>query len=189
MLQANYAGTASYAPPMGQQQAVTYTPTVQQQAGTLIYEQAVQQQQPVPYMKQQQAFTYAAAPTVQQGFANPEIFVQPTAEAVIKMEVGLWQVCEDQQGEFYVHTASGQQFDQPPYEVLQVLQQVQAPGPMNQQIITQQPQETQAMVKTEVGAWQICEDAQGEYYVHKVSGQTFDQPPVELLQLLQQFGV
>jgi len=32
--------------------------------------------------------------------------------------------------------------------------------------------------------WQICEDAQGEYYVHTPSGKTFDQPPQQLVQLM-----
>merc|ERR1712151_1193222 len=42
------------------------------------------------------------------------------------------------------------------------------------------------MLKAQVGDWQICEDAQGEYYVHVPSNQTFDQAPLELLQLLSQ---
>jgi hypothetical protein len=40
-------------------------------------------------------------------------------------------------------------------------------------------------LKMEVGDWQICEDMQGEYYVHIPTGQTYDEPPPELVQLRQ----
>lgn len=172
--------TMSYAPPIGQQLGMPSMPAVQQQAGVALYQQAAQQQQPGFPMLQQQILTSAAVSTIQQGIANPSIVAQTSAEAVVKMEVGMWQVCEDQQGEFYVHTASGQQFEQAPDELLLLLQQVQAPAPVGQS-----PPEAQAMIKMEVGEWQVCEDQQGEYYVHTLSGQSFDQPPVELLQLLQ----
>jgi hypothetical protein len=43
----------------------------------------------------------------------------------------------------------------------------------------------QAVLKMELGDWQICEDAQGEYYVHAPTGQTYDHPPPELLELHQ----
>merc|ERR1712217_582601 len=91
---------------------------------------------------------------------------------------------------------------QPPPQVMQ------APGqpPMMQQppqMMQQQPmvepvagqpmqpggQPMQVIVKQEIGAWQICEDAQGEYYVYLPSGQTFDNMPPELAQLLQQSGM
>mmetsp|Transcript_12457 Transcript_12457/g.22887 ORF Transcript_12457/g.22887 Transcript_12457/m.22887 type:complete len:195 (-) Transcript_12457:56-640(-) len=191
-MQASLAG-------MGQQRALSYTPAAQQQSGMALYQQQAgmahyqqamqQQQQPVPPMKQQQVVTYAAAPPViNQGFAQPQLAVQPQAQAVVKMEVGVWQVCEDQQGEFYVHTVSGQQFDQPPAELLQLLQQqpAPAPAPVSQQVLTQPPTAAQPVVTMEVGEWQVCEDQQGEYYVHTPSGQTFDQPPPELLLMLQQ---
>jgi len=56
---------------------------------------------------------------------------------------------------------------------------------------TQQPQVSQAaatspaVVKATVGAWQILEDGLGEFYCHMPTGQTFDQAPAELLQLLR----
>merc|ERR1712066_128292 len=61
-------------------------------------------------------------------------------------------------------------------------------GMQQPQMVQQQPgapqpgAPQQAIVKQEVGPWQICEDAMGEYYVHLPSGQTFDQPPPELMQ-------
>merc|ERR1712226_483075 len=73
---------------------------------------------------------------------------------------------------------------------------MQQPAPMMQQqppmvepVAGQMPGGMQAIVKQEVGAWQICEDAQGEYYVYLPSGQTFDNMPPELAQLLQQSGM
>eukprot|EP00929_Paragymnodinium_shiwhaense_P124303 TRINITY_DN9947_c0_g1_i1.p1 TRINITY_DN9947_c0_g1~~TRINITY_DN9947_c0_g1_i1.p1 ORF type:complete len:623 (-),score=152.59 TRINITY_DN9947_c0_g1_i1:166-2034(-) len=44
----------------------------------------------------------------------------------------------------------------------------------------------QATVKQTVGDWLICEDAQGEFYQHVPTQQTFDQAPQELLDLLAQ---
>lgn len=43
----------------------------------------------------------------------------------------------------------------------------------------------QPVLKATVGAWQICQDNLGEYYVHVPSGQSFDQPPPELLLQMQ----
>jgi hypothetical protein len=44
----------------------------------------------------------------------------------------------------------------------------------------------QANVKQQIGDWLICEDGQGEFYSHQPTGQTYDQPPPELLQLIEQ---
>merc|ERR1712157_7269 len=52
----------------------------------------------------------------------------------------------------------------------------------------QQPAAPQAVVKQEIAGWQICEDHMGEYYVYTLTGQSFDQPPAALLQVLQQAG-
>lgn len=43
----------------------------------------------------------------------------------------------------------------------------------------------QPVLKATVGVWQICQDNLGEYYVHVPSGQSFDQPPPELLLQIQ----
>merc|ERR1719215_887064 len=64
---------------------------------------------------------------------------------------------------------------------------MQAPAPVMAEPAGQQPP-MQAIVKQEIGPWQICEDAQGDYFVYLPSGQTFDNMPPELLQLLQQQG-
>jgi len=49
-----------------------------------------------------------------------------------------------------------------------------------------QEAQAQASVKQQTGDWLICEDAQGEFYSYQPTGQTFDQPPPELLQLIEQ---
>merc|ERR1711953_168260 len=46
----------------------------------------------------------------------------------------------------------------------------------------QQPEST---VKMQLGPWLVCEDALGEFYHHSQTGQSFEQPPAELLQLFQ----
>lgn len=50
------------------------------------------------------------------------------------------------------------------------------------QVVTAQ----QAAVTATVGDWQIARDNIGEFYFHTPTGQSFDQAPVELLQILQQ---
>jgi hypothetical protein len=90
--------------------------------------------------------------------------VQP----VVKKQMGVWQVCEDAQGEFYFNSQTGQSFEQPPAGLVTS----QAPKP-----------QSQSRVKSELGPWCICEDAQGEFYFHAPTGQSFDQPPAELVQL------
>jgi len=61
-------------------------------------------------------------------------------------------------------------------------------APVGQQCAVQQTAAPQAVVKQEIAGWQICEDNMGEYYVYTLTGQSFDQPPAALLQLLQQAG-
>eukprot|EP00929_Paragymnodinium_shiwhaense_P106337 TRINITY_DN7162_c0_g2_i5.p1 TRINITY_DN7162_c0_g2~~TRINITY_DN7162_c0_g2_i5.p1 ORF type:complete len:836 (+),score=289.73 TRINITY_DN7162_c0_g2_i5:90-2597(+) len=43
-----------------------------------------------------------------------------------------------------------------------------------------------ATVKQQIGDWLICEDGQGEFYSHAPSGQMYNEPPPELLALLDQ---
>merc|ERR1719345_645179 len=42
----------------------------------------------------------------------------------------------------------------------------------------------QAAVKQQIGQWMICHDAQGEFYQDSVTGQSYDHPPPQLLQLM-----
>lgn len=54
---------------------------------------------------------------------------------------------------------------------------------------TRQPEqllEKPASILQELGDWMICEDAQGEFYWHVPTNQSYEQPPQELLVLHQQ---
>merc|ERR1719482_1434373 len=96
-------------------------------------------------------------------------------------------ICEDAQGEYYLNSRTGQTFDQPPAELVQLYQQAQQPQqPAAQQAKYAQPQQQAAQkIKQQLGDWLICEDAQGEFYVNSRTQQSFDQPPAELVQLYQ----
>mmetsp|Transcript_46227 Transcript_46227/g.107479 ORF Transcript_46227/g.107479 Transcript_46227/m.107479 type:complete len:337 (+) Transcript_46227:98-1108(+) len=43
------------------------------------------------------------------------------------------------------------------------------------------PVGTEAVVKAQVGQWLICEDGLGEFYSDALTGQSYDDPPVDLL--------
>lgn len=48
-------------------------------------------------------------------------------------------------------------------------------------------QEAPAIILQELGAWMICEDANGEFYWHTPTSQSYDVPPQDLLVLHRQF--
>jgi len=114
-----------------------------------------------------------------------------------------WQECLDSQGVFYFNSLTGQSEDSLPqgvagaslvYQHQQVAAQVQpaqytaAPYPATAcqlQGVQAQPLQEEATVKMTVGVWSVCEDQQGEYYHNGTTGQTFDSPPPEFVELLQ----
>jgi len=141
-------------------------------------------------------------------------------EATVKMQLGVWSICEDNQGEFYHNATTGQTFDQPPPELLELYEQSQGgpavdaqPAPVYHQAAApvcqaaapayqasapayeasapvgmskEKPvEQEEATVKMTVGVWSVCEDQQGEYYHNGTTGQTFDSPPPEFVELLQ----
>jgi hypothetical protein len=124
--------TPSY---QAQAPTMTVTPSYQAQASAMtMMPNTVQAAAPGGFA--QSAFscspvmtTAPVAPQVLQmagvGYPVPIAAAPVAQQAVLKMEVGGWQICEDELGEFYVHTATGQQFDQPPQQLLQVLQMAQ----------------------------------------------------------------
>jgi hypothetical protein len=114
-----------------------------------------------------------------------------------------WQECLDSQGVFYFNSLTGQSQDTLPpgvggvpvvHQHTPVAAHVQLAAPCAaasyanayqlQGLQAQQVQE--ATVKMKVGVWSVCEDQQGEFYHNGVTGQTFDNPPPELVGLLQQ---
>jgi len=48
-----------------------------------------------------------------------------------------------------------------------------------------QAAEGQAAVKEQIGDWLVCEDAEGIFYYHSTTGQSYDRPPPELQKYLQ----
>ena len=88
---------------------------------------------------------------------------------------GGWLQCADAQGVLYYNSQTQQASRAPPPGVA---------GASAAQPAAQPPAQ-QATVKMTLGEWQVCEDVQGEYYVHTTTGQTFDQPPPQLVQLYQ----
>jgi hypothetical protein len=118
---------------------MTVTPSYQAQAPSMTVTPSYQAQAPImtvtpSYQAQAPTMTVtpsyqAQAPQVLQmagvGYPVPIAAAPVAQQAVLKMEVGGWQICEDELGEFYVHAATGQQFDQPPQQLLQVLQMAQ----------------------------------------------------------------
>merc|ERR1740138_630244 len=47
----------------------------------------------------------------------------------------------------------------------------------------------ESVILDEVGEWLVCEDAMGLFYHHGPTQQSYDQPPLELLQYYEQQGV
>merc|ERR1712136_205249 len=84
-----------------------------------------------PVVAQVQTVQCAAAPYPANAFQLQVVQAQPLQEeATVKMQVGVWSVCEDQQGEFYHNGTTGQTFDSPPPELLGLLQQLQGGAPV-----------------------------------------------------------
>merc|ERR1711865_1100542 len=74
---------------------------------------------------------YAAAPTTTTTYAAPLANGSQTVtyasapeapQAQVTGQVGQWLICQDAQGEFYQDSSTGQQFDQPPAHLLQLMQ-------------------------------------------------------------------
>jgi hypothetical protein len=110
------------------------------------------------------------------------------AQAEVVAQIGDWAVCEDAQGEFYYNAATGQSFDAPPPEFLQVIQAAKA---QTQQTVPNAqpappPQQSEAKVLQTFGEWAICQDAQGKFYQNLRTKESYDQPPPELAMALQQ---
>lgn len=108
------APVVSYQPPP--QASTSYQPLPQTQQAMVQVQsyQPLPQTQPAPVQVQSyQQFTQA----------QPAIAQQP---AVQKLQFGDWAVYEDEQGTFYMHIASGQQFEAPTAEIMQAYRQYRA---------------------------------------------------------------
>merc|ERR1719345_130260 len=65
---------------------------------------------PAPTMMQAPAMHYAAAPVA-----------QVAQQAAVKQQIGQWMICHDAQGEFYQDSVTGQSYDHPPPQLLQLM--------------------------------------------------------------------
>jgi hypothetical protein len=65
--------------------------------------------------------TYASAPQAAQ-VQYVGAPAAPAAQAEVRAQIGNWLICQDAMGEFYQNAATGQQFDQAPAELLQLIQ-------------------------------------------------------------------
>jgi hypothetical protein len=84
--------------------------------------------EPAHFGAETQPMVYAQQPGMQDYGQQPQEFQygdmpQDPNQSVVKAQVGDWYICEDQQGEFYSHAITGQSYDQPPEELLQLMQQ------------------------------------------------------------------
>jgi len=169
-----------------------------------------QDQQGIYYFNQQTQQSSDTPP--QQMAVQPLPAAQPAAIAsvagqsqVLRELGGGWLQCKDEQGIFFFNQQTQQSSDVVPPELAGVAAQLQLGGggqtaalqqpqlqPKQmqaqfqvQQIQAQQEQQTAAQTKQKLtlGPWIVCEDSQGEFYYHTPSGQSFDQPPQELVQL------
>merc|ERR1712060_531061 len=115
----------SYTPPMVQQ-APSYTPPMVQQQPQIIQQPPQVFQQPPPVVQQQAPIMMATQPEMTIPQPQNQMMGQPmqpaVQQAIVKQEVGPWQICEDQQGEYYVYLPSGQTFDNMPPELAQLIQ-------------------------------------------------------------------
>jgi len=114
--------------------------------------------------------------------------------------------CKDEQGLFFFNSQTQQSSDVLPPELAGMAAQLQPGGGQQQQLQAQQRQaqqrlqeqqfqgrQMQAQVQAQqaqqtkqkftLGPWVVCEDGQGEFYFHTPTGQSFDEPPPELVQL------
>jgi len=187
------------------QQGIFYfNQTTQQSSDVLPAELRGAQQQPLSYVSaqqlqalpQQQSYaTYAQPLQMPQSYGSiAQQRVQPQAQymqmAQAQPQVQYVQQAQAQPKAQYVQQTQAQpqvQYMQQAQAQPQVQYVQQAPSYQPQAQFVQQaaPQQAQSSVKLEVGDWMVCEDAMGEFYHHSPTGQSFDQAPAQLVELIK----
>lgn len=156
-----------------QQSRDTYP--VELQGGQDPYQQAQYQVQGAPPVYQYQA----GLPPVQvTGGSQLADFQQTGLHTVEKLRLGNWVICEDDQGEFYHDTMTGQSYDAPPQDLVVLYQQYTA----------QQGDEAQAQLQPR-SAPGMQTMQQGQQYVVQqpyAGGSQYAQPQVAMMQQVQQ---
>eukprot|EP00747_Dinoflagellata_sp_TGD_P082858 gnl/TRDRNA2_/TRDRNA2_161859_c0_seq3.p1 gnl/TRDRNA2_/TRDRNA2_161859_c0~~gnl/TRDRNA2_/TRDRNA2_161859_c0_seq3.p1 ORF type:complete len:536 (-),score=91.82 gnl/TRDRNA2_/TRDRNA2_161859_c0_seq3:183-1790(-) len=197
------------------EQGIFYFNTVTQQSSTDMPPEARQQPAPKAaaqpnYGGPPQGYQ---GPPPQQG-GPPGGAGSPPATVLAQLSAN-WLQCQDAQGIFYWNSATQQSSDEMPLELQQqaggpgnqqgggqpiyppgLLQPPNSGAPPGQQPPQQQQAppgpgagpggQAPAQIKQVLGNWSVCADAQGEFYWNNATQQSFDTPPPELMQLLQQ---
>jgi len=130
--QVQYVQQSPQAQPQVQylQQTPQAQPQVQYVQQTPLYQpqgQMIQSQQQVSYTPTPQMQYVQQPPMYQPQGQIAQLAVSQQAEAIVKLEIGDWCVCEDALGEFYHHAPSGQSFDQAPAQLVALIQASQRP--------------------------------------------------------------
>jgi hypothetical protein len=148
----------------------------------------------------------AQKPSQQVAAASPQV-------QVLRDLGGGWLQCQDDQGVYFFNEVTGessvdvpaalraqaqpasyqpqsvayaQQAQTASYQPQSVAYAQQAqPAPYQPQSVAYAQQVSEPKLKEQIGDWMICEDAQGEFYVHARTQQSFDKPPAELVKLYQ----
>mmetsp|Transcript_33377 Transcript_33377/g.74387 ORF Transcript_33377/g.74387 Transcript_33377/m.74387 type:complete len:575 (+) Transcript_33377:122-1846(+) len=96
-----------------------------------------------------------------------------------------WLECLHSEGVFYYNQDTLRASVEIPDELVGLVQptSIQDQCALNG---VQAEEEQTSVVKMQLGDWMVCEDAQGEFYWHVPSQQSFDNPPPELVRLYDQ---
>jgi hypothetical protein len=139
----------------------------QQSSMTTLVETAVPPTIVETMVPQPQAFAYA----------------QPPAAVIQQVEQPL--VNSYTPAPVYVEKAQAQNYSYAPPMVMAAPVSAMA-APVMAPVLAQGPE---SVVLDEVGEWMVCEDALGLFYYHSPTGQSHDQPPIELVQYYEMQGV
>eukprot|EP00411_Alexandrium_monilatum_P052734 CAMPEP_0175423538 /NCGR_PEP_ID=MMETSP0095-20121207/48315_1 /TAXON_ID=311494 /ORGANISM="Alexandrium monilatum, Strain CCMP3105" /LENGTH=164 /DNA_ID=CAMNT_0016722801 /DNA_START=26 /DNA_END=516 /DNA_ORIENTATION=+ len=114
-----------------------------------------------------------------------------SAPQVLRQLQNGWFECLDAQGVYYYNEHTQQSSEAVPAAAMKSASYgAPAAAPMAQApVAAPVAQGPAAMTKMQIGVWNIAEDAQGEFYCNTITGETYDQPPPELLSLMQVCGI
>merc|ERR1712137_165293 len=139
------------------------------------YQQVQYQVQGAPPVYQYQA----GLPPVQvAGGSQLADFQQTGLQTVEKLRLGNWVICEDDQGEFYHDTMTGQSYDVPPQDLVLLYQQYTA----------QQGDGAQSQLQPRSGAPAMQTMQPGQQFVQQpyAGGSQYAQSQVAMMQQVQQ---
>jgi len=104
---------------------------------------------------------------------------------VIRELGGNWLECQDSQGTFYFNSETQESSEAFPGSLMgqpAVQQHTESHCPPKE-TSGAQPFQQNSLERMRLGDWIVCEDNMGVFYHHALTGQQFNEPPAELLQL------